>query len=436
MNESLRLLECGPGEGTRYKYTYEGGHRTGDSEESCDLILSEARCKHAALINTAFDPRMKGYSGNGTMKMLPKGCVRILPYSNTLFGPNPEPNIQYILNLATSSTRKPEMGARTVCRIPKCSPCPKGSYSPGGADAICKMCPTDRPFTNFKGTRWWAPGADSISLCSDVDGFWAIMGSFIAAALLLYFFFFLWWRKWLKKRYIERQRERLGNRLEAMDSYDSFSDYEADLELGREQNLEMDEERIRQEERERCEDWRAVKLMLEIEEKAFRAERKITDRIEENLHNGTKVPPGFVCPISKEIMIRPVIASDGYTYETKSIQQWFDRCGHRCSELEWTSLRPNYFLRSPVTNLRLPDGVLVPNYGLRSMIESWKEETLKVQEKPNGEQQSRAGGDDFKEKKGWDVQTKCKRKEVFESESSKKGKSKYVVRDEENERVQ
>ena len=101
-----------------------------------------------------------------------------------------------------------------------------------------------------------------------------------------------------------------------------------------------------------------------------------------------------------------------------------------------TSLRPNYFLRSPVTNLRLPDGVLVPNYGLRSMIESWKEETLKVQEKPNGEQQSRAGGDDFKEKKGGDVQTKCKRKEVFESESSKKGKSKYVVRDEENERVQ
>eukprot|EP01138_Halocafeteria_seosinensis_P004437 gb/GECG01004538.1/.p1 GENE.gb/GECG01004538.1/~~gb/GECG01004538.1/.p1 ORF type:complete len:566 (+),score=71.01 gb/GECG01004538.1/:1-1698(+) len=65
-------------------------------------------------------------------------------------------------------------------------------------------------------------------------------------------------------------------------------------------------------------------------------------------------PPYFCCPITREIMIHPVVAADGHTYEKSSISQWIKRCH-----------------RSPKTNSRLLHVNLVPNYLLRSQIREW-----------------------------------------------------------------
>ena len=65
----------------------------------------------------------------------------------------------------------------------------------------------------------------------------------------------------------------------------------------------------------------------------------------------------FLCSISQEIMQDPVIASDGYTYDRKSIEEW---------------LRNNE--KSPMTLLKLESKNLIPNRSLKSAIESWKDE--------------------------------------------------------------
>ena len=36
-----------------------------------------------------------------------------------------------------------------------------------------------------------------------------------------------------------------------------------------------------------------------------------------------EVPNTFICPISMEIMVDPVILSDGITYERQNILNWF-----------------------------------------------------------------------------------------------------------------
>ncbi|CAK4724697.1 hypothetical protein LEN26_018362 [Aphanomyces euteiches] len=63
----------------------------------------------------------------------------------------------------------------------------------------------------------------------------------------------------------------------------------------------------------------------------------------------------FLCPISQEVMEDPVVASDGHSYDRKSIQRWFE---HKCS--------------SPVTNAWLSSSQLVPNHTLRQAIREYK----------------------------------------------------------------
>ena len=43
-----------------------------------------------------------------------------------------------------------------------------------------------------------------------------------------------------------------------------------------------------------------------------------------------ETPDEFVCPISMEVMVEPVLAADGFTYERQAIEQWFE-LGHRSS---------------------------------------------------------------------------------------------------------
>ncbi|KAM0826803.1 hypothetical protein ACQ4PT_068622 [Festuca glaucescens] len=74
-------------------------------------------------------------------------------------------------------------------------------------------------------------------------------------------------------------------------------------------------------------------------------------------------PSHFICPILKEIMNDPQMASDGFTYEAEAIKRWLDDGN----------------LRSPMTNLALPNHDLIPNRALRSSIQ----EHLQQQQQSN-----------------------------------------------------
>ena len=51
----------------------------------------------------------------------------------------------------------------------------------------------------------------------------------------------------------------------------------------------------------------------------------------------------------------PVICTDGHTYERSAIRHWLDKYG-----------------TSPVTNKKLPNHKLIPNYAIKKVIEEWK----------------------------------------------------------------
>lgn len=67
------------------------------------------------------------------------------------------------------------------------------------------------------------------------------------------------------------------------------------------------------------------------------------------------IPDNFCCSITKELMKDPVICSDGHTYEKEAISRW---------------LRGND--TSPMTNIKLENTILIPNYSLKGAIEQWK----------------------------------------------------------------
>jgi hypothetical protein len=72
---------------------------------------------------------------------------------------------------------------------------------------------------------------------------------------------------------------------------------------------------------------------------------------------GDKLPlDAFTCSITQEVLVDPVIASDGYSYSRAAIVHW---------------LRDH--VTSPMTNLRLDDRSLIPNIHLRWAIEEWRE---------------------------------------------------------------
>ena len=71
-------------------------------------------------------------------------------------------------------------------------------------------------------------------------------------------------------------------------------------------------------------------------------------------------PDEYVCPITQDVMIDPVIAADGHTYERAAIARWFE-AGKRTSpktggELESTALLPNHLVRRLVLEWRESHG--------------------------------------------------------------------------------
>jgi len=70
---------------------------------------------------------------------------------------------------------------------------------------------------------------------------------------------------------------------------------------------------------------------------------------------GDGPPPTFLCPISKEVMKFPSIASDGFTYDRNSIAKWL-------------SMRQT----SPITGMPLRSTSLLPNNEVQEAIEHWQ----------------------------------------------------------------
>ncbi|MGH0143236.1 UNVERIFIED_CONTAM: hypothetical protein FKN15_014045 [Acipenser sinensis] len=84
--------------------------------------------------------------------------------------------------------------------------------------------------------------------------------------------------------------------------------------------------------------------------------RKI-EELKEHLESVcTGIPGEFLCPINRELMKDPVIASDGYSYEREAIESWIHTKKHS----------------SPMTNLPLKSVLLTPNRTLKMAISSWK----------------------------------------------------------------
>lgn len=72
-----------------------------------------------------------------------------------------------------------------------------------------------------------------------------------------------------------------------------------------------------------------------------------------------RIPSHFVCPIFQEVMEDPYIAADGFTYEADAIKGWFNS-GHKTS---------------PMTNLKLDNCDLLPNYALYYAIQEWMKQS-------------------------------------------------------------
>jgi len=70
----------------------------------------------------------------------------------------------------------------------------------------------------------------------------------------------------------------------------------------------------------------------------------------------------LVCPISLQLMVDPVIAADGHTYERANIEKWL-------------SLKST----SPMTNLPLNPKVLIPNLALKKLATQRKQITQTLQ---------------------------------------------------------
>ena len=67
-----------------------------------------------------------------------------------------------------------------------------------------------------------------------------------------------------------------------------------------------------------------------------------------------EVPNEYMCSITLAVMMDPVMATDGHTYERGAIETWLGKS-----------------LKSPKDGTLLPNDLLIPNHGLKSLIGDW-----------------------------------------------------------------
>ena len=78
------------------------------------------------------------------------------------------------------------------------------------------------------------------------------------------------------------------------------------------------------------------------------------------------MPEEIVCPITQEIMIDPVVAADGHTYERNAIASWLEKNN-----------------TSPLNGDELPHTNLTPNRAVRSMVQRFVEDCRRLGMDPN-----------------------------------------------------
>ena len=100
-----------------------------------------------------------------------------------------------------------------------------------------------------------------------------------------------------------------------------------------------------------------LKAIQKAQKKRQRKKKKKKDR--ERLQGSAstcevEAPHEFSCPITFEIMVDPVFATDGHSYERVAIQAWLHT--HNTS---------------PKTGQQLESSTLIPNHSLKSLIQDW-----------------------------------------------------------------
>ncbi|KDO32116.1 hypothetical protein SPRG_03334 [Saprolegnia parasitica CBS 223.65] len=76
-------------------------------------------------------------------------------------------------------------------------------------------------------------------------------------------------------------------------------------------------------------------------------------------------PSAYLCPITQEVMVDPVVTMDGHSYERSAIVRWI-RSSQDASR--------DGVATSPLTNLPLRSTVLIPNLALKKAIAEYKSE--------------------------------------------------------------
>ena len=127
-------------------------------------------------------------------------------------------------------------------------------------------------------------------------------------------------------------------------------------------------------------------------------------------------PNWFICPITQDLMIDPVILSSGHTYERSAITEHLRRNNNR----------------DPITNLKLKNKTLTPNMALRHSITAHitrMANTPVQQNNPNNKKSRKKNGKHRKSGKGGARNVKTRRRKKSRRKSrkrkSKKKKKKY-----------
>jgi hypothetical protein len=85
---------------------------------------------------------------------------------------------------------------------------------------------------------------------------------------------------------------------------------------------------------------------------------KCEQLIQQLTQQGREIPNELLCPITRALLKSPVVASDGFSYEEKAIQEWLGQGNDR----------------SPMTNQPLSSLSVYPNHSIRHAIERFYED--------------------------------------------------------------
>ncbi|KAL0727064.1 hypothetical protein Bca4012_023157 [Brassica carinata] len=89
---------------------------------------------------------------------------------------------------------------------------------------------------------------------------------------------------------------------------------------------------------------------------ALESLKKVAEKARNSISGVPTQPPfHFLCPLLKDVMNEPCVAADGYTYDRRAIEEWFEE--HNTS---------------PMTDSPLHSKNLLPNYTLYTAIMEWR----------------------------------------------------------------